>query len=446
MNRPHRGVESTNWLLVVMLSLAQGIFLYWAAGEAVATAHECRICDTTAYYFPSAAEFTKSGLLFTNVYDGYRSYFFPLVISIIQQSTAAAGLGGEEIQRYTYTISFLFWVVSIITMHRIAQQLNARLFVLLAVATLINPFLLVYVPFALQEGILMFFCLPMLFVWVGARDLDPVKRAGIVLLMALFAYIIRASFVWLLVPAALYAAQVIWPHIRTPGRWLPMSTLVAIIGIALVGPQSYVAQKKFHTLNPYPATSLIGQQISWGVTVLKFTLVEDEGHARQLAYLSPFAPEAEEAKTIRYYVDHPARGAFLAASHVYTGFHYDQLKPYWRLNGASPLTVWLVVSSAVVFLGLIRVAHSIWTRKLDADCLFMILSLMLSVVALLFIAAEARFGIIGFAVLSIFAVQWFEAPAPPARVALLLSAGSVLYVVLAFLVNALLFQIADIKF
>lgn len=437
-------LRPSRWLLVALLALIQGAFLYWAAGEAVAVERECRVCDT-AYYFQSAAEFSKSGLMFANGFDGYRSYFFPFVISLLQQTTAALGLGGNEVERYTYAISFLFWVVSTIAMSRIAATLHARAFTLFAAATLLNPFLVVYVPFALQEGILMFFCLPALFVWLGAKGLDPLKRAGIILSLALLAYIIRASFVWLLVPAVLYAVHVLWPQLRTPKRWLPTLAVVAVVGIALIGPQSYVAQKKFKTFNPYPSTGLIGQQVSWGITILKNATVEDEGHWRGLLFLSPFAGDAEEAKTIRYYVDHPARGALLASTHIYAGFHYDQLKPYWRLGGARPLTFWLVVSSAVVFLGLMRAANLVRARKLTADSVFMILTVALCCAALFFVAAEARFGIMGFAMLSIFAAQWFETR-PQGHMMPLLVAGTALYVVLAVLVNTWLFQSADIKF
>jgi hypothetical protein len=46
---------------------------------------------------------------------------------------------------------------------------GARRFWTTSAATLLNPILLVYVPFALQEGVLMVCCLPLLFVWAARK-------------------------------------------------------------------------------------------------------------------------------------------------------------------------------------------------------------------------------------------------------------------------------------
>ena len=72
------------WRLValVLAAIMQLGFLLWAARAAVPQALHCEVCDT-AYYYASAVEVAKSGLLFTNPYDGYRSYFVPLFIASV---------------------------------------------------------------------------------------------------------------------------------------------------------------------------------------------------------------------------------------------------------------------------------------------------------------------------------------------------------------------------
>jgi hypothetical protein len=325
----------------------------------------------------------------------------------------------------------------------LARRVSTPTFLVTAIATLLNPFLLVYVPFALQEGVLMICCLPLLFVWAGAKDLGPRTRATLVLLMALLAYVIRASLVWWLVPAALYAGLLLWPQIRRPRRWLPWVGALAVAGVLLIGPQIYISHKKSDSFNPYPSTALLSQQINLGITLLKFATVEDEGHWRGLTYWSPYVAEPEETKTARFYLDHPARGAFLMLSHAYAGFHYDQIKPYWRLDRARPLTIWLILSSAIVYLGIVRMTTVAVAGKLDADSGFAIATLAMCAASLLFVAAESRFGVIGFAMLSLQSAQWL-ADRPTRAQWSLLAPGLLLYLALAFLFNSLLLQSADI--
>jgi hypothetical protein len=145
------------------------------------------------------------GLLFFNPYDGYRSYFVPFFISCIQRLAMAAGFDGSAVAGYAYGVSLVFWLVSAGLMWWLAHRVGARTFWTTSIATLLNPILLVYVPFALQEGVLMACCLPLLFVWTGAKDLDPARRATLVMMMAIVAYIIRSSLMWWVPLAAIYS-------------------------------------------------------------------------------------------------------------------------------------------------------------------------------------------------------------------------------------------------
>ncbi len=72
-------------------------------------------------------------------------------------------------RQYTYGVSLLFWLLSAGLMWWLAHRVGALTFWTTSAATLLNPILLVYVPFALQEGVLMVCCLPLLFVWAGCE-------------------------------------------------------------------------------------------------------------------------------------------------------------------------------------------------------------------------------------------------------------------------------------
>ena len=429
------------WVLgAAALQLA---FLLWAARAAVPQGLHCEVCDT-AYYYTAAAEIARSGLLFTNPYDGYRSYFAPLFIAAISRLAALPGYGGGTVVHYTYGVTIVFWLVSAGLMAWLARRGSMAAFVETTAGTLLNPFLIVYVPFAMQEGVLMACCLPLLFVWVGAKDWDAGRRAALVMLMAVLAYVIRAALVWWLLPAALYAAWLLWPRVRHPRQWLRWTAVALVAGGLLVGPQIYISIQKSGSVNPYPSTTLLSQQIAWGITLLKVATVEDEGHWRGVTYWSPFVAEPEEDKTADFYFKHPARGAFLLLTHAYAGFHYDQIKPYWRLDRARPLTIWLLLSSAIVFLGVVRMSSLVLSGEIDADRAFAVATFVLCVASLAFVAAESRFGVVGFAMLSIQTAEWIGTR--PARAPWTwLAPGLVAYLALSFLYNTLLLQSADIR-
>lgn len=438
-----RSSTTRRLLWVALASTCQLWFLLWVARAGVSQALHCEVCDT-GYYYAAAAEIAKSGLLFANGYDGYRSYFVPLFIASVQQIAALAVSERSAIERYTYGVSILFWLLSSGLMWWLARRVSLSTLLLTSFATLLNPFLLVYLPFTLQESVLMFFCLPLLFVWVGAKDMQPSRRAALVLAMALIAYIIRSSLVWWLLPAAIYAAWLCWSQRRQPDRWLPSMAVVVLLGGILIGPQLYISKQKFDSFNPYPSTSLLSTQIAWGVDLLKYATVEDEGYWHGLTHFSPFVAEPNEAKTLSFYLDNPARAAFLMASHAYAGFHYDQIKPYWRVGGARPVTIWLLLSSAIVFLGVIRMTSVSLSGTLDAETAFGLATLALCVASLLFVATESRFGIIGFAMLSIQVAEWLASRPARAQWSLLIP-GLLMYVVLSCLFNTMLWQSADLK-
>ena len=429
------------WLVIALV--VQGGFLMWFARAAVAQALGCDVCDT-AYYFTSAEEFAKSGLLFANPYDGYRSYFVPAFISAVQKITAPVGAGLDPVARYTYGISVLFWLISAALMWWLEKHVDTLTLVVATVTTLLNPFLLVYVPYALQEGVLLACCLPLLFVWIGAKHFSLPQRAMLVLMMALIAYIIRSSLVWWLLPAILYAAWLVWPLRGRRRFWLTSAASVVLAGALLIGPQVYISHKKADSYNPYPSTTLLSQQIAWGITLLKFATVEDEGHWRGLTYFSPFVAEPEENKTARFYLDHPMRALFLMISHAYAGFHYDQIAPYWELARARPLTIWLLLSSTIVFIGAVRLSTIFLSGKVDADSAFAMATIALCTCSLLFVATESRFGVLGFAMLSIkFAEYLASRPSRPHWY--WLGPGLILYLALSYLFNSMLLQSADIN-
>ena len=80
---------------LVLAACAQLAVLLWAARAHIEQALNCEVCDTF-YYYNAAAAFADTGLLFSNPYDGYRSYFVPFVIAGVVRLASALGVSGEQ--------------------------------------------------------------------------------------------------------------------------------------------------------------------------------------------------------------------------------------------------------------------------------------------------------------------------------------------------------------
>src|SRR5678816_452590 len=112
MSMPSNRPFALRVVLVVLAACVQLSVLLWAARAHIRQALHCDVCDTF-YYYNAAAAFGDTGLLFSNPYDGYRSYFAPLVISGVTKLASALGFAGAPVIRYAYGVSILFWLVSL---------------------------------------------------------------------------------------------------------------------------------------------------------------------------------------------------------------------------------------------------------------------------------------------------------------------------------------------
>jgi hypothetical protein len=242
-----------SWFVVA--AVVQLGFLLWAARVAIPQGLQCEVCDT-AYYYTAAAEIAKSGLLFTNPYDGYRSYFVPLFIATVEWLAASAGFGGSPVERYAYGVSILFWLISAALMWRLAGRVNAdvpdddgR--------RVLNRFLLVYVPSRYRKACSRHAVCPFCLLGLAPKTASGRARAGDD--DGVVAYIIRASLVWWLLLSASYAAWLCGRRSGSP----PLASLddggCPRRLRAHRPPGLYFAQKS-GSFNPYPFTSLLTQQ------------------------------------------------------------------------------------------------------------------------------------------------------------------------------------------
>ena len=161
--------------------------------------------------------------------------------------------------------------------------------------------------------------------------------------MALLAYIIRAALVWWLLPAVAYAAWLLWPRRRHARTWLPWMAAVVVARHRVIGPQVYISKQHSDSFNPVSVDHACSRSTFPSASRCSSSRPSrTKGIGAGSPIGRPTSPSRRRRRPADFYLDHPARGAFLVLTHVYAGFHYDQLKPYWQLDRARPLTIWLV--------------------------------------------------------------------------------------------------------
>lgn len=396
----------TTWIVVFAALLLQIAVLVYSTEHAIEVADECEVCDTS-YYLNTADRVATNGLLFENPYEGYRSYLVPAYIAIVQAVSRKSGISGRSAQ-YAIGSSLIYLLASMLLLvwmlHKRPLHQTARL----ALATIFNPFLTAYVPFAMQESLLVCLYAPLIFIW-----LSKIGTSGsrVILLVggAVVAWMIRSSLAWLVLVAFAYAAfAILKEKALFRGHRRGLALLAAVI-VLFVGPQAHTMWLRQQTLNPYPVTSVLDLQISWGITIFKYATVRDEGHWRGLISFSTAATIPEEKKKLRFYFENPSKAVVVASAHVFAGFHYDQLLPYWDLKHAAPFTIWLLVSTTTVFFGLCGAVYMLSVRPFTPDKFFILTMISLGAASLTITATEPRFGLVPFALLSALAIETLQA-------------------------------------
>lgn len=436
-------------LAFCVLHALQAAFLYWVASNAVS-------CCDTAYYSGEAVKLMGGGFdALLDAASGYRSYFVPLIVGLVLKLPFADWMTlpsvldhpfmTPEASGYPFNMSVVFVAVTAIVGWRVLRRAGFARWLGLASATTLNPFVLAHVPYSLQESVLVLFLTPMLLVLLGHTHLRTQTRIVLIIALAALAYIIRSALAWIVIPAAAYCVLVAIDARRRgePRRpWRIAAISFAAIVVPLFAPQMYASKLKHDSWMPYPYTEVFSLQINWGIDMLKYATVKDRGGWRALPYRTPFANQDVPEKSLRYYVDHPTRGLVLALSHVYAGFHYDVPTPYWVVVRPPLLTLSLLLSSAIVFLGLYGVVTACFSRPVSAETVFLTLALLLCAGSLVPMAVESRFGLVGFIVLSIKCADTIRtADRATWR---WLAPGLVLYLIFSVLVNALLTARSDI--
>jgi len=383
---------------VVFVHAAQLVFLLLVA------AHAKFCCDATDYYIPAGRSIVHEGLLWQDPYAGYRFYFVPMVFGALQKVLGMSA--GDAPAQLPFALATIFCLVSTATSIHIVRQNGMRRWMAYAAPLFFNPFLLAVVPYPLQESVVIIFCVPLLVILLASEQRDYRKTCVIAALFCGIAFVARSSLLWMLIPALLFAGCEAWRARPGKSHILQGIALASLIWLGLIAPQSYISWNKFGTVVPLAQTAVGHDQFAYGVALLNYATIFDDKGFGPFPVLSPYNDLPAAEKTVAFYLRHPAEGIFLVLAHVWSGLNYVALTPYVAKADLTILSPWLILSSAVVaygFLGLV----SLFTRREGRSAAFLLTALALfSCAYTALVGTESRFGLVGFAALSLSAWQF----------------------------------------
>jgi hypothetical protein len=420
--------------VLLPLHAAQLAILLWLAYRGI-------FCCDAYYYMNLGARLFDAPWPYHDDFAGYRSYFVPLVFWLLQKIPAPAL--GESHESLPVTLSVVFTLVSYVASLHIARREGIRRYLVFAIPTFFNPFLLGHVVAPLQESVLMLFVTPLIVVLLAVRQRSPLATFAMAVAAASFAFIIRGSMVWIAAPLLVFVALEIRRN-RDSWRAAPRGALAAIavlVPLVLVAPQSWEMQQKYGTLDPYPTRNdIVGMQTFFGISMFKTTTMLHDGKWTQLRALSPFdALPIPQKMKLSWYAENKGPAVFMVLAHVWAGLHYDVLTTYVKFRQFKILNPWIVLSSFVVAYGLL--GFGMYWRLEPSRAAMLAAMLALSCLYTAFVGVEARFGLFGFLALSVVAAQLAASPDGRARMRSTLPLA-LAYVLLCVVFNSVLLYAA----
>ena len=380
------------WFVLFAAHALQLAFLLWIA------AHAKVCCDVTDYYIPAGRSIIHDGLLWQDPYAGYRFYFVPMVFGLLEEMLGAFGRSASIVESMPFALAGMLCLMSLLASSYIACREGMRRWAMFAIPLLFNPFVLAVVPYALQESVVVIFCMPLLFVLLARRQQDFRWTCIVAGLFASIVFVARSSLVWVALPALLFVAcQSSGRNFRTI---LQGAALAFVVSIALIWPQCYISWQKFGTLNPLSQTAVGQSQIAYGVEMLHFSATFTEGKFSPFTIWSPYHELPLSEQNSAFYLNHPKEGLFLVITHVWSGLHYVAVVPYIPEADISIVNLWLLGSAVIVCFGALGLPRLFVPGERGAALMLAGLTI-LSCVYTAFVATENRFGLIGFAALSV---------------------------------------------
>jgi hypothetical protein len=386
----------------------------------------------------------SDGLFFLHGAVGYRSYLFPYFYSLIPFAGPEVVFG--SVRGYTIASISVFLLVEFAVLMRIR---GTRHFWPTYLGLFLNPLLLVYVPYPLQESFL-FMAFAGLMPWLLVLDH---RRGGwrFAAVLGLFfgvMYMTRPSNLVLALPVGVLLVG----HLRALFSMRDRIRSCASFGLLfalVVAPQSATMLRHRGTLFPYPVTGVMSFQLLFSPAYAKYaTNVSGRLNTEQpMAYWNPLNCESDSSSSPRngrLFVclvesesrrDGPAALAFTGLIHVYNALNYDVLKPYIAKVTIPMFSLAQLASMSIVFLGGYAGIRRLFLRTAGLADWFLLGVAGVTLAVTTITGVETRFGLLATASLSFFAAELLTVEKMEAREWLPLGFGLALFLLVSSLLS-----------
>jgi hypothetical protein len=393
-------------------------------------------CCDAGYYIEVGNALLREGLFVAYPYDGHRSYLTPLLAALIHKLPFAALFSQlvevAPTQIYGINVAFVWsgitWAClrllsggSVLPLRCLstcsvlpprslsASKLSPRHLLAIGVLGFCNPVLLAYLVLPMQESIMLLIFVPCL-ILLSCGLASPLKLALAIALSG-YAYMVRESYAFVALPLLL-----LWllPLLRKNLRSAPQSkpaiatALVLIFGLAL--PQVIRNNALHQITRPYHSQDVQNLQLEWGARMYKYNTERINGEWKGVEYRVPEHARTALPNLISALQTLDARALPIVGSHVLTGLVHEQAGAYGPASSTAANVFWQLFSAITLALGMFGIVDLVRAKDSQAVAVMLGSLLGLSMLYTAFVAAETRFGIIGFIALTLAAVDWLSKP------------------------------------
>ena len=383
---------------LLLLHAAQFAFLFHLV-------HTTTYCCDADYYVDLASRIFSDGLLYEDVYSGYRSYLVPLVLGVLRWPVHFFH-GVDPTLGMRVMVCFAYSAVSFATTLRVVREAGWRDAATVSLPIFFNPLVLHLVPLPLQEAVIALLVLPMLVLLLTART-TLARRAALAILCGTVAFLIRLPMAWMIGACLLYLfACYRWDRASGERFAFAPLALACVVSLLLLLPQLLISHARFHSWTPYPSTLTYRAQVAFGIDDYRYDTVISPDHPPQgLAVATPYKALPGERKTLAFYVEALPDGPLLALAHVWIALHPWSFRMYPSADETGPSLTILASSAALMSLALIYL-DEFRTRRDERKTMALLVALVaLSSASIAFAAVETRFGIISYSATSVAAMR-----------------------------------------
>lgn len=411
-------------------------------------------CDSN-YYINAIPEYNRGGLYDKIGSSGYKSYLFPYIFSFFPfDMSLRIDMFGASVLVYSI-LSITFFII--IEANVLFLLWGKRHFLLFYFALFLNPLLMVYVSYPLQES----FSILLFILFIPLIYINYINKNNylLMLFLGLFfssMYMARPSHLLLLIPVLVFALYTLYYSRKNK---IILLSIFLLSSISLIIPQSAVMLKYFNTIKPYPQTAVLTQQFKYGNVYTKYG-TNISGNKRINAaqpYWNPLACSTVASSNTRNkrifecrtdnqpvvtnlssLIENNSNSAlvFKTILHIFSALNYDYLKPYVTTIHPAIFSWHQLLSMLIVFLGFYQIFKSYLRKEVSVFDIFLDFILVTTLAVCLFFAVETRFGLFATIVLSIKSMQLMLYNHPKDNEAIALTVGAFFFLASTSLLSA----------